>query len=150
MGRVGPPFDGFGAAQRGTMVIVGPTDSSREKVRHQIHAERHRLQSLVESLTAIFDDLTEAADASPPDDEHDPEGHTIAFERSQLTGRRDSYLRTIDELDAAELRLEDPQAAVCEGCAKPIPDERRLAVPTTTRCVECAILGTNGFGRRRR
>ncbi len=130
--------------------MVDPTEPSREKVRDQIHAERRRLQSLVESLTANFDDLTEAADASPPDDEHDPEGHTIAFERSQLTGRRDSYLRTIVELNAAETRLDDPQSALCEVCATPIPHERRLAVPTTTRCVECATLGVNGIGRRRR
>lgn len=117
------------------------TEPGRDQVRDQIIAERRRLQSLVESLTANLDDLTKAADASPPDDEHDPEGHTIAFERSQLTGRRDSYLRTISELDAAEARLDDPQAALCQACAEPIPHERRLAVPTTTRCVECARTG---------
>ncbi len=120
---------------------MDPTDPGRDQVRDQITAERRRLQSLVESLTANFDDLTEAADASPPDDEHDPEGHTIAYERSQLTGRRHSFLRTIAELNAAEARLDDPQSALCEACAEPIPHERRLAVPTTTRCVECARTG---------
>ena len=116
-------------------------EPGRDQIRDQIRAERRRLQSLVESLTANLDDLTKAADASPPDDEHDPEGHTIAFERSQLTGRRDSYLRTIAELIAAETRLDDPQSALCEACAEPIPHERRLAVPTTTQCVECARTG---------
>jgi DnaK suppressor protein len=114
------------------------SDSGIDDVRLRIHAERHRLQALVDSLTANFADLTEAADASPPDDEHDPEGHTIAFERSQLTGRRDEYLRTIAELDDAELRLEDTQSARCQVCGDEIPHERRLAVPTATRCVTCA------------
>ena len=121
--------------------VVDVTDPERAQVRTRILAERRRLQSLVDSLTASFDDLTEAADASPPDDEHDPEGHTIAFERSQLTARRDGYLRAIADLDAAESRLDDAGAALCEGCREPIPHARRLAVPSTTRCVGCARPG---------
>lgn len=120
---------------------VDGTDPGLDQVRTRINAERRRLLSLVDSLTASFDDLTEAADASPPDDEHDPEGHTIAFERSQLTARRDGYLRAIADLAAAEIRLNDARSALCEGCGDPIPHERRLAVPTTTRCVECARPG---------
>lgn len=112
-----------------------------EELRAHIIAERLRLRSLVDSLTANFDDLAEAADASPPDDEHDPEGHTIAYERSQLAGRRDEYLRTIEELTIAESRLDDVDSALCEDCGKPIPHERRLAVPNTTRCVDCARSG---------
>ncbi len=119
---------------------VEPSESELE-VRAQIAAERRRLESLVESLTASFNDLTDAADVSPPDDEHDPEGHTIAFERSQLTSQRDTYLRTLAELAAAEIRLDDAQPAVCDRCGQPIPHERRLAVPTTTRCIDCARPG---------
>ncbi len=121
--------------------VVDGIEPGLDQVRTRIVAERRRLQSLVDSLTANFDDLTEAADANPPDDEHDPEGHTIAFERSQLTGRRDSCLRAIAELAAAEIRLDDARSALCQGCGEPIPHERRLAVPTTTRCVECARPG---------
>ena len=136
------PFRQPGSSRRWTtMVVVDGTKSGLDEVRTRIVAERRRLQSLVDSLTANFDDLTEAADASPPDDEHDPEGHTIAFERSQLTGRRDGCLRAIAELAAAEIRLGDAQSGLCEGCGDPIPHERRLAVPTTTRCVECARPG---------
>lgn len=116
-----------------------------DEVRARIHAERRRLEALVASLTANFDDLAEAADASPPDDEHDPEGHTIAFERSQLTSRRDGFLRTIAELAEAERRLDEGAASLCDGCGKPIPLERRLALPATTRCVACA---QPGQGRR--
>jgi DnaK suppressor protein len=117
---------------------VSGSDSDIDDLRLRIHAERQRLQALVDSLTANFADLAEAADASPPDDEHDPEGHTIAFERSQLTSRRDEYLRTIAELAEAERRLDDVEAAVCQSCGDEIPHERRLAVPTATRCVNCA------------
>ena len=120
---------------------VERSDVGIEALRTRIRDERRRLVSLVASLTATFDDLAEAADASPPDDEHDPEGHTIAFERSQLTGRRDGYLRVIAELAEAEGRLDDARSASCEECREPIPLERRLAVPTSTRCVACAQPG---------
>ncbi len=110
----------------------------RDELRTQIRSELRRLHALVDSLEANVTDLMEAANASPPDDEHDPEGHTIAFERSQLTGRRDEYLRTIADLVAAETRLENERSALCEVCGDPIPHERRLAVPTTIRCADCA------------
>ena len=132
-----------GEAIEANDATIGPADSTLDEVRARILAERRRLQSLVDSLTANFDDLTEAADASPPDDEHDPEGHTIAYERSQLSARRTDYLRTIDELAAAELRLGDAGAGLCAQCEEPIPHERRVAVPTTTRCVRCASVGSS-------
>jgi DnaK suppressor protein len=111
-----------------------------EKVAMQRHivGERARLQALVDSITASFDDLTAAADASPPDDEHDPEGHTIAFERSQLAARRDSFIAAIQELDQAEERVVAGLPSLCEECAQPIPNERLLALPATTRCIRCA------------
>lgn len=121
-----------------TKDIVDDDKSGADEMRTRIRAERRRLQSLVDSLTASFDDLTEAADASPPDDEHDPEGHTIAFERSQLAARRDGYVRTIAELVKAESRVDDAGSALCEICGNLIPHERRLAVPATARCIECA------------
>ena len=133
---------------------VDGIERGRDSVRIRIIAERRRLQSLVDSLTVNFDDLTAAADANPPDDEHDPEGHTIAFERSRLAGQRDQYIRTIAQLVVAENRLDDAASAICDGCGEQIPHERRLAVPTTTRCVRCAQpgplrrLGT-GFGPAR-
>jgi DnaK suppressor protein len=125
----------------GVTYCVTSDEPGREEVRTQIEGDRRRLQALVESLNASFADLAEVADLSPPDDEHDPEGHTIAFERSQLTGLRDAYLRSIEELNAAEQRLDDARSALCSRCQQRIPLERRLAVPTTTLCVDCA--GTN-------
>ncbi len=124
------------------MAAVEATEASgNEQLRAQIISERRRLQALVDSLTASFTDLTEAADDNPPDDEHDPEGHTIAFERSQLANRRDEYTRTIAELQTAEDRLGDAGSALCEGCGESIPLDRRLAIPATTRCITCAQQG---------
>ncbi len=121
--------------------VMDGAEEGSDQLRSRIRIERDRLLALVDSLTAIVDELTDAADANPPDDEHDPEGHTIAFERSQLTSRRNEYLRTIAALGVAEDRLDEAQAEFCESCGEPIPLERRLAVPTTSQCVTCASSG---------
>jgi DnaK suppressor protein len=129
---------------------VDGADSELDQMRSQIRIERERLIALVASLAANLDEMTDAADANPPDDEHDPEGHTIAFERSQLTSRRNGYLGTIAALEVAESRLDETLAESCESCGEPIPLERRLAVPTTNRCVTCASSGPlRGLGARR-
>ncbi len=120
-------------------------EEGADQLKSRIRIERDRLLALVDSLKANVDELTDAADANPPDDEHDPEGHTIAFERSQLTSRRNGYLRTIAALEVAEDRLDEAQTGSCESCGEPIPLERRLAVPTTNQCVVCA-----GSGARRK
>ena len=82
--------------------------------------------------------LVEAAALSPPDDEHDPEGSTVGFERAlvlDLLGQADADLAA---LDAAMERLDAGAYGACEGCGGPIGAERLAAHPTTTQCVACA------------
>ena len=97
-----------------------------------------RLDDQIEALTRRFDDIVEAAEFTSTDDEHDPEGATIAFERSQAS----SLLRQAGA-DRAALRdtigrLEDPTYGTCEECAGFIGVERLLALPSTRRCIRCA------------
>ena len=47
-------------------------------------AERARTTAQIEALSRDFDSFVEAAELVATDDEHDPEGHTIAFERQQV------------------------------------------------------------------
>jgi len=97
------------------------------------------LDEQIEALTRRFDDIVEAAALTNTDDEHDPEGATIAFERSQVS----SLLRQ-SASDRAGLRetldrLDDHSYGTCEVCASFIGAERLLALPSTKRCVRCAI-----------
>jgi RNA polymerase-binding transcription factor DksA len=84
-----------------------------------------------------------AAAGSNLDDEHDPEGSTIAFEREQLAGLRAAAQHHLRELDAALERLDDGRYGLCEECGQPIGDARLEALPATRWCVTCAA------GRRR-
>ena len=84
-----------------------------------------------------------AAADSNLDDEHDPEGATIAFERQQLAhllaqveARREQVLQAI----------EHGPVEACETCGRPIGAERLEARPTARTCVICA--STAGRARR--
>jgi DnaK suppressor protein len=71
------------------------------------------------------------------DDEHDPEGATIAFERSQVGALVAQARDHLSEIDAALARLEAGQYGTCEVCHEPIPGGRLEARPSARTCVGC-------------
>jgi RNA polymerase-binding transcription factor DksA len=100
--------------------------------------DRARTAARLEALTRDVDRIVEDTALTPPDDEHDPDGATIGFERAQLIHLRDDAQAHLTDLDAAETRLAAGTAPMCEGCGAPIPLQRLLARPTARRCVSCA------------
>jgi RNA polymerase-binding transcription factor DksA len=101
-------------------------------------AERDALRAQVRSLDAQFEGFVEASELVATDDEHDPEGHTIAFERQQVAAlRRDARAR-LDAVEDALARLAAGTYGRCAVCGRPIDPERLEAVPGTDRCIACA------------
>ncbi len=81
--------------------------------------------------------LIQASESSNADDEHDPEGATIAFEREQLVSIMTRLRRTMDGLRQALTDLDEGRYGICVRCGEPI-DPARLAVrPQATFCVTC-------------
>ncbi len=107
------------------------TRDSLLRLRDQARAEAATLDA---DLRSLF----EASRSSNADDEHDPEGTTIAYERAQLTAVLEATRRRIGELDVALQRLATGGYGVCEVCGKPIPAARLDARPTARTCVGCA------------
>jgi DnaK suppressor protein len=93
-----------------------------------------RLAALEREHAAI---VTGSADAVR-DDEHDPEGATIAFERAQVAALRDAAAASVLELARVATKLDALGFGTCERCSLPIAYERLLARPTATRCTRCA------------
>lgn len=91
----------------------------------------------VRDLESELDDL-EASTAESPDDEHDPEGATIGFERARVTGLLERARAELDALHRAADRAEGGAYGRCAVCGQPIPAERLEALPATERCVTCA------------
>lgn len=92
------------------------------------------------SLGETFDGIVEAASDVATDDEHDPEGATIAWERQQISALLDEARATLADLDTATQRLEDGTYGTCTLCAHDIAAERLQVLPATTTCVNCAPL----------
>jgi RNA polymerase-binding protein DksA len=102
--------------------------------------ERER-QDTLHRLTTLTDDFAEVVAASRDsnaDDEHDPEGATIAFERSQLDALANQARDHLSEIDAAISRIEKGTYGVCERCGQPISDARLRARPVARACITCA------------
>jgi RNA polymerase-binding transcription factor DksA len=85
-----------------------------------------------------FDDIVEATADVATDDEHDPEGHSIAWERQQIAALVGESRIALAEIDAAERRLDDGSYGTCSICGLGIAAERLDALPATPTCVSCA------------
>lgn len=99
--------------------------------RADLSAQAARLESDIAAIVA-------ASEGANADDEHDPEGATIAFERAQLLAVLSSTRRRIAEVDEALVRVGSDDYGVCVGCGRQIGAERIEARPASTRCVICA------------
>jgi RNA polymerase-binding protein DksA len=85
-----------------------------------------------------FNGVLEASESSNADDEHDPEGSTIAFERAQLAAVLDHARDRLAQIDLALERLDAGEYGVCERCGAAIGSERLEARPSATTCISCA------------
>ncbi len=100
--------------------------------------ERTAALAQIEALTREFDEVVAASKASNADDEHDPEGSTIAFERQQVVALLEQAQRRLADVDAALARREAGDYGRCETCGRPIGAERLAARPATRTCIDCA------------
>ena len=108
------------------------------EARARLEEERRRTTRRLADLRGDYRGFVEASRDSNADDEHDPEGTTIAFERSQvgaLVRQAESHL---EEVDAALGRLDAGTYGVCVDCGTVIPAGRLEARPAAARCVACA------------
>ncbi|MFF0267726.1 TraR/DksA family transcriptional regulator [Kribbella sp. NPDC004536] len=113
-----------------------------EEARVLLEAQRREALRRLASLTGDFHEVVAASRDSNADDEHDPEGATIAFERSQVTSLVQQVERQLAEIEAAFERLSTGRYGICERCAQPIPPARLQARPAARTCITCAALSS--------
>ena len=112
----------------------GPETAQRERLLEQL-ADTDRQ---VAALEAAHAGILTASEASNADDEHDPEGATIAFERQQAAALLEQARRRLADVDAAVTAVEAGTYGRCESCGRPIAPERLEARPTARTCITCA------------
>ena len=108
--------------------------------RQLLEDARQQTLGRLAALTADFDAVIAASRDTNADDEHDPEGATIAFERSQIGALAQQARERLAELDAALVRLEAGSYGRCQRCGEHIAPARLEARPEAITCIRCAGL----------
>ena len=109
-----------------------------QRVLEIVEEEQARTARQVASLEAIVAAIVEGAELTSTDDEHDPEGATIAYERAQASALLRQARADGAALVITRRQLEQGHGVVCGVCGREIDLERVAALPTTSRCVRCA------------
>jgi RNA polymerase-binding transcription factor DksA len=101
-------------------------------------AERADALRQVDQLGRDLAEVMAASRDSNADDEHDPEGATIGFERAQLTSLLDAARRRVSDVELALEQVRTGGYGTCERCGGPIGAERLAARPSARTCIGCA------------
>jgi len=104
----------------------------------QLSADVAATTEHLRSLRHDFAQLVQASEASNADDEHDPEGATIGFERAQLSALIEQAETRLADLERALQQVRDGGYGVCERCGGAIGAERLEARPAARTCIGCA------------
>jgi RNA polymerase-binding transcription factor DksA len=103
-----------------------------------IVAARDRALAQLGALERDFDEIVESSRLAPPDDEHDPEGATIAYERAKVSALVVQAREDLAAFEVALRCLAAGRAPSCERCGGPITTERLMALPGVRTCIACA------------
>ncbi|RXR25449.1 TraR/DksA family transcriptional regulator [Oerskovia turbata] len=110
-------------------------------VRARLLALRDETEVRREALRRDVAGIVEASKDSNADDEHDPDGATIAFERAQVGALLRLAEQQSAEAEAALARLDAGTYETCETCGGPVGQARLAVRPTARRCIACASAG---------
>jgi len=119
------------------VVTVSPNATSTA-LRRTVERARDAARQRIAELDQSFADIAASVDTANTDDEHDPEGATLAFERAQVVSLLEEAREQLAALDDAAARIDAGTYGVCERCGDAIGDERLAALPGARRCVDCA------------
>lgn len=109
-----------------------------EAIADRLARRREETLAQVEALNRSRREIIDAAAGGATDDEHDPEGHTIAYERAQVAALLDQARARLADLDQARARLAAGTYGTCERCSQPIGPDRLEARPAARTCITCA------------
>lgn len=106
-----------------------------ERFRVLLTEERERKLALLPALRQDITSVNAARQDSNVDDEHDPEGATIAFELSQASALLEQSRAGLAQIEAALARIDAGSYGICEVCGDPIAEGRLEARPWTPYCI---------------
>ena len=111
-----------------------------EAAHRQLESDREQTMLRVAELEREFAGIVASASggSSGGDNEHDPEGATVAFERQHVAALLGQARQHLADVDAAVARLAAGRYGQCESCGEQIGAARLAARPVTSTCIRCA------------
>jgi RNA polymerase-binding transcription factor DksA len=121
-------------------LLSGGEGVTAQTARARLEAERDRAMARIAELDRDFAGIVaSAADGtSGGDDEHDPEGATLAYERQYVAALQARARASLTDIGVALRKLDDGRYGECDRCGQPIGDARLAARPAALVCVRCA------------
>ena len=113
-------------------------DGRRLNARERLTAERAGTLERLGALERELHGIIESSGSAGTDDEHDPEGATIAYERQYVAALIGEAREHLARIDAAMARLAEGSYGRCGRCGQPIGAARLAARPVATTCMSCA------------
>ncbi len=114
------------------------TTRQMAKLRARLVLDLEDTRDLISQLGLDLESMRSSRQDVATDDEHDPEGPTLAFERSQVNAVLDDARTHFTSIEEALLLVDGEEFGICLGCGERIPFARLDARPYTRYCVECA------------
>ena len=106
----------------------------------RLNSDRDQILGQVAQLEREFAAIVASASdgSAGGDDEHDPEGATVAFERQHVAALLDQARSHLAAIDVARRKLDAGRYEICDGCGGPSGAERLAARPAALTCIRCA------------
>ena len=117
------------------------SDAEIDELRTAVNAALEATEARLLALRREFDEIVESGSLTNTDDEHDPDGATIAYERARTAALLTQAGQDIDRLRRSLDRLDDGDYGLCRSCGQFIGVERLRAQPTAEQCIACARAG---------
>src|ERR1700753_3839494 len=105
--------------------------------RSRLNTDRGQTLRRIAGLNRDFAAIVTATSdgASGGDDEHDPEGATVAFEREHVAALRAQAQAHLAVIDPALGKVNSGRYGICDICGGPIGGERLTARPAAATCI---------------
>jgi DnaK suppressor protein len=111
-----------------------------EFARSRLNTDRDQVLDRIAELQREFGAIVASTSegSAGGDDEHDPEGATVAFERQHVAALIEQARIHLTAIDAAMCKVASGTYEICDICGGPIGAERLAARPSSLTCVRCA------------
>ena len=107
------------------------------RFRNLLNEERQRVLNAIEYLHGEnSSSLRDEAEDSTLDN-HLADTATITLDREIDYTLEENSENVLKEIDRALNKIESGTFGICETCGQPIAEERLLAIPYATQCIDC-------------